>query len=121
MDRRSIGKIGEDLALEHYRRAGFRLVERNARTRQGEIDLVVRRPGVIVICEVRTVVARSSGIHPLESIGPAKRRQVRRMAAWWLSDRRSSVRADSVRIDAVGITLNRRLEMLELVCLEGAL
>ena len=121
MDRRSVGRIGEDLALEHYRRLGFRLVARNARTRHGEIDLIVRKGPLTAICEVRTVIERPGGIHPLESLGPAKRRQVRRMATWWLAARPPVHRTPEVRLDAVGIKLGRDLSLVDLVCLEGAL
>lgn len=121
MDRGTVGRIGEDLALEHYRCAGFILVARNARTRHGEIDLVVRRGNLTCICEVRTVVDRPGAAGPLESIGPAKRRQVRRMATWWLATRTVLTAGSEIRIDAVGIRLNRKLELLDLVCLEGAL
>jgi putative endonuclease len=121
MDRKTVGRVGEDLALEHYKCAGFKLLERNARTRHGEIDLVVRRGDLTAICEVRTIVDRPGAAHPLESIGPAKRRQVRRMAAWWLSTRRSHAGSVELRIDAVGVKLDRNLKLLELVCLEGAL
>lgn len=117
--RKTIGEIGEDLALSHYQRLGFSTVERNARTRHGEIDLIVRRAGRLVICEVRTVVERGSTPHPFESIGPAKRRQVRRMAAWWLADRGRAASSGDLRLDAVGIRLDRSLRLLELTCLEG--
>ena len=121
MDRGTVGRIGEDLALDHYRCAGFTLVARNARTRHGEIDLIVRNEQVTVICEVRTVVDRPGSPHPLESVGPAKRRQVRRMAAWWLSQRPPGLTTPSVRIDAVGVKLDRRLKLIDLICLEAAL
>ena len=116
-----MGRIGEDLALDHYRCAGFTLVARNARTRHGEIDLIVRNGQVTVICEVRTVVERPGSPHPLESVGPAKRRQVRRMAAWWLSQRQPGLTTPSVRIDAVGVKLDRGLKLIDLICLEAAL
>ena len=121
MDRGTVGRIGEDIALQHYRCAGFTLVARNARTRHGEIDLIVQNHEVTVICEVRTVVDRPGSPHPLESVGPAKRRQVRRMAAWWLSQCQTPTRTPSVRIDAVGVKLDRTLKLVDLICLEAAL
>lgn len=97
------------------------MVARNARTRHGEIDLIVRKGDLTAICEVRTIVERYGAAHPLESIGPAKRRQVRRMTAWWLATRTKGQITPEVRIDAIGIRLSRKLELIDLVCLEAAL
>ncbi len=37
--RRALGRRGEELAADYLRRRGFSLLDRNARTRYGEIDL----------------------------------------------------------------------------------
>jgi len=55
MDRRpSTGAAGEDAAAARYVARGYRLLARNWRCRLGEIDLVVERDGVLVLCEVKT-------------------------------------------------------------------
>jgi putative endonuclease len=55
MDRRaSTGMAGEDAAADRYVARGYRLVARNWRCRLGEIDLVVERDGVLVVCEVKS-------------------------------------------------------------------
>ena len=38
--RKSLGRLGEQLAAEHFERLGWRIVERNYHTRLGELDLV---------------------------------------------------------------------------------
>lgn len=38
--RRALGRLGEDIAAAHFQRLGFAIVERNIRTRHGEIDLI---------------------------------------------------------------------------------
>src|SRR5436309_14926193 len=86
------GRIGERAAARHLQRRGYRLLERNYRTREGEIDLIALRSGTLVFCEVKTLVAgrgnRLGPADPLEGIRPAKRRQVRRMARSWRSEER---------------------------------
>ena len=81
------GRRGEQLAAAHLARAGYRVVERNFRTRYGELDLVAVGGGVLVFCEVKTQVTGNLGgpPSPLDAIGQAKRRQVRAMARQWLS------------------------------------
>ena len=78
--RRALGRRGEDLAATHLERHGWRIVERNFRTREGEIDLIAARRGTLAFCEVKTLVARrappaSGPANPVESVGPAKRMQ----------------------------------------------
>ncbi len=78
--RRALGRRGEDLAATHLQRHGWRIVERNFRTREGEIDLIAARRGTLAFCEVKTLIARrappaSGPANPVESVGPAKRIQ----------------------------------------------
>ena len=119
MKRAETGRRGEDLALEHYLRAGYQLLERNSRTRFGEIDLIVHQPGQLVFVEVRTRIAGSTD--PLESIGHQKARQVRRTVGGWLSANRVPAGTKDVRIDAVGVTLDSDGRLASLSCLEGVL
>ena len=119
MERAETGRRGESLALEHYLRAGYELLERNSRTRFGEIDLIVRQPGRLVFVEVRTRIAGSTD--PLESIGRQKARQVRRMVGGWLAANRAPAGTKDVRIDAVGVIVDRSGRLVSLSCLEGAL
>lgn len=111
--------IGERFALEHYQRQGFELIAANARTRHGELDLIVARSHLIVFAEVKT--RRGVRSDPVESFTPRKARQVRRMAACWLaaSDTRRGWRA--TRLDAVAVRVAADGQLLELRCLEGAL
>ena len=108
--RRSRGALAERLAAAHLGARGYRLVEANYRTAYGELDLVLAGDDALVFCEVKTVVAgRAHGPGAaLAAIGPRKRRQVRRMAAQWLAERRAAVdrpHPDALRFDAVGVTL----------------
>lgn len=100
MNRRDRGRDGEDLAWDHLRRAGYSLVERNARTRLGEIDLVVERAGTIVFVEVRS---RSGGRFgtALESVDGRKQRRLARLATAYLARRRLTDRR--ARFDVIAI------------------
>ena len=116
------GKLGERIAAEHLERSGYRVVARNFRTRSGELDLIAVGPTCLVFCEVKTRVAggRSGPPHAFDSIGPAKRRQVRRMAAEWLHARADGNRRRDLRFDAIGVTLASTGEILAIEHLEGA-
>ena len=112
-----LGKLGEELAAEHLKRRGFEIVERNYRTRWGELDIVACDGNTIAFCEVKT--RRGAG-NPFESLHPNKRAQVRKMAGQWLIDRTDRPHAPSMRFDAIGIRLDRYDCLVSLEHLEGA-
>jgi putative endonuclease len=117
--RQRLGGLGEQLAAEHLERRGFRIVERNYRTRWGELDIVACDGRTLVFCEVKTRRA-GAGTVPLESVHPRKRRQVRRMAGSWFSQRSSHPFAAMLRFDAIGVVLDHRDRLVSLEHLEGA-
>lgn len=116
--RQTLGRLGEALALEHLERLGLVLVARNHRTRFGELDLVVAGEGLLVFCEVKT--RRAGSGDPWDSLHPAKRAQVRRMARAYLSDVEERPRTSVLRFDAVGVVLDHRGSLVRLDHLEGA-
>ena len=123
--RRTRGHRGERLAERHLAVAGYRILERNFRTRHGELDLVAANERALVFCEVKTRVAGTAAgpAGPLEGIGPAKRRRLRLMAAQWLAARAGEGRGPpcpSLRFDAIGVTLDRRGSLLSLEHVEDA-
>jgi putative endonuclease len=95
-----LGRAGERLAARAYERQGYRVLDRNWRCPEGELDLVLAGAGVVVFCGVKT---RSSAAYgsPLEAVGPRTRRRVRRAAAAWLAA--SGVWAPVVRFDVAAV------------------
>jgi putative endonuclease len=121
--RRSLGALGERLAAEHLERSGYRIVERNYRTRYGELDIVAAGERCLVFCEVKTRITGRSSLHPFESIASGKRSQVRRMAAQWLAERRSQLgepAQPNLRFDAIGVRLTATGRLMALDHLEDA-
>jgi putative endonuclease len=110
--RQILGRLGEGLALEHYERLGFRLLERNYRTRAGEIDLVVCDGVTTVFAEVKT--RHVGGLDPLVSITALKRRRMRSLASAWLAARPVRPRTPALRIDAVAVLVDQRGALISL-------
>ena len=67
-----LGALGERLAANELERRGMKILERNHRTREGEIDLITRDGDCLVIVEVRTRRGSRFGT-PEESVTPAKK------------------------------------------------
>jgi putative endonuclease len=118
--RQHVGRLGEDLALEHLERLGFQALDRNYRTRFGELDLVVANGATIVFVEVKTRRLGAGAGSALESISPRKQRQVRGIAVAWLVDSNSRPRASNLRFDVIGVTLDHRARLVRLDHLEAA-
>ncbi|MGH2871681.1 MAG: YraN family protein [Solirubrobacteraceae bacterium] len=117
--RHTLGATGERLAAEHLARLGYVIVERNYRTRWGELDIVARCGATLAFCEVKTRRAGGRAGGALEAIAAGKQARVRRMAASWLSARRKRPYAESIRFDAIGITVDATGRLVSLDHLEG--
>jgi putative endonuclease len=122
--RRRHGQLGERIAEEHLAHRGYTIVERNFRTRYGELDLIATGEGALVFCEVKTRVAGSQRgpAGPLDAIGPRKRDRLRRMAGQWLAENsdQSRPRAREIRFDAIGVMVTPAGRLLALEHLENA-
>jgi len=102
--RRALGAAGEDAAADWYSAAGYRILDRNWRCREGEIDLVAGRRGTIVFCEVKTRSNDRYGA-PMEAVTRSKQRRLRRLASRWLQEHES--RAPGLRFDVASVTVGR--------------
>jgi putative endonuclease len=102
--RRSLGSDGEAIAAAWYESAGHVVLDRNWRCREGELDLVVSRDGVVVFCEVKTRRSDAFGV-PAEAVTRAKQQRIRALGARWL--REHDVRARRVRFDVASILVRR--------------
>ena len=118
--RHRLGQLGEQLAADHLSRRGFEIVERNYRTRWGELDIVAFDGATLVFCEVKTRRLDSSAQSPFDAIRGGKRSQVRKMAGRWLCERTDRRYAEALRFDAIGVTVDPAGRLLSLEHLEGA-
>ena len=99
-----LGALGERIAADHLTDAGLRLLDRNWRCREGELDVVARDRDALVFCEVKTRRGTGYG-HPVEAVTPAKQRRLRVLAQRWLAAH--DEHAPEVRFDVVGILVGR--------------
>ena len=74
-----IGQAAEDIAADFLRAKGLEILERNYRRRLGELDIVARDRGVLVIAEVRTRATDRYG-GAAASVDPRKQQRIIRAA-----------------------------------------
>jgi putative endonuclease len=95
------GRWAEDAALAYMQDRGLKLLQRNYRTRFGEIDLIMTDADILVLVEVR-YRARNDFATAIESIDRAKCERILRSGEHYLQQRH---KADiQCRLDAVIIT-----------------
>ena len=104
MSSRETGILGESIALRYLVGKGYEVVERNYRTRHGEIDLILRDADALVFVEVKARRGRGFG-DPLEAVTPGKQARVRLMAEAYLAERGPGFAEEfeEIRFDAVGV------------------
>jgi putative endonuclease len=120
--RQRLGEAAEGAVAARLAAAGWELLERNARTRYGELDVVALDGATLVFVEVKAGRAGApvGPERPILSIGPRKQRQVRRLAAAWMAERRDLPRYDAIRCDAVGVTYDRSNRIVDYEHIRGA-
>jgi putative endonuclease len=98
----SLGVRGEQLAADFLKRAGYRIICRNYRTRLGEIDIICQNRSTVVFVEVKT--RSDSGVAlPYESVGERKRGKLRVLAGEYLS--RARLTDVDARFDVVSVVM----------------
>lgn len=104
MSNRETGILGESIALGYLVDKGYEVVEKNYRTRYGEVDLILRDEEALVFVEVKARRGREFG-DPLEAVTPGKQARVRIMAEAYLAERGPGFAEgfEEIRFDAVGV------------------
>ena len=100
------GRRGEDIAAVYLRLKGYKILERNYRVPQGEIDLVCRKGDTVVFVEVKRRKTLSKG-SPLEAVTTQKISRLSAAGAVYLS--RHTGETLNVRFDVVALSPSRNI------------
>jgi putative endonuclease len=120
--RQRLGRAAEDLVAIRLSSSGWEILERNSRTRYGELDLVALDRRTLVFVEVKAGRAGSAfgPERPVLSVDFRKQRRIRRLATVWMGERRDLPRYDEIRFDAIGVTFDRDGQVTDVEHLKGA-
>lgn len=102
VNKRQIGADKEAFVCEWLERHGYRIVERNFRCRNGEIDIVAREGGYLVFIEVKYRSHGTNGL-PEEAVDARKQRVISRVALYYLC-RYGYGESTPVRFDVVAVS-----------------
>lgn len=100
--RRELGQKGEDIAVRYLQKEGYRIIDRNFRTRYGELDIICIKNDVLVFTEVKTRRSEVFGAAE-EALTPKKIEHIRKVALHYLSSHQT--RHKEIRFDVIAILM----------------
>jgi putative endonuclease len=120
--RRRIGQMAEELVARRLLAAGWEILERNARTRHGELDIVARDGRALVFVEVKAGRDGNSfgPERPVLAVDRRKQQRIRRLATAWMAERRDIPPYADIRFDAIGVTIDRADQVLDVEHIRAA-
>lgn len=114
MNHIDLGNAGEDLAVEHLTKSGFRILERNFRWQKGEVDILCLKDGLLIAVEVKTRRSTIWGA-PYLAVTKTKQKQIIGVTDAFLRLRKLDL---EVRFDVLSIIVNPSHQHIEHI--EGA-
>jgi putative endonuclease len=108
VNRTQRGREGEDAAARYLESLGYRILRRNLRGPDGEIDILARDGNVLTFVEVKARTTRNFG-SALSAVDARKRARIRALAADYLQflPAGTEVRFDVVTCERDGLRLHR--------------
>jgi putative endonuclease len=79
----NLGKIGENLALDYLKNHGFVIIEKNFRSKFGEIDIIAEKNRCLYFVEVKTRSNLDHG-YPHEAVNKRKIYHIKKAAQYYL-------------------------------------
>lgn len=103
---KSLGQIGEEVAVEYLRKNGYKIIERNYRKLWGEIDIIAQKGNKIVFFEVKTLKGFNGEFSflPEESIKRNKKIRLKKTIESYLKERKI---ISEYQLDVIGILFNQ--------------
>lgn len=110
MESCSIGKQGEDIATQYLKGKGYKILERNFHSQQGEIDVIAKDDQFLVFIEVKNYSFRSFGT-PLGAVNRAKKMSMIHAARTYLHNK--NIKDINCRFDVLAIYNYERYELIK--------
>ena len=117
MNNRLLGNIGEDIANSHLISNGYTIIQRNFRTKNGEIDIIARDGKYTAFIEVKARKSLAFG-YPREAVTGFKQDRIKNMANLYIAKKK--LNNTSIRFDIVEVILNNDDSPKSIVLIKNA-
>jgi len=87
MNNIEFGRLGEEKAIEFLKKKGYKILERNYKTKIGEIDIIAKKNKKIIFIEVKTRSSYNFG-RPEESVNEKKLKKIESVAQIYLQSQK---------------------------------
>jgi len=112
MEKKELGKKGEDLAVRFLKKKGYQIIDRNYACKMGEMDIIAKEKDTLVFVEVKTRTSTTFG-PPQLAVNPTKQMQLSKVALSFLKAKK--LEDAKARFDVVAILLGPKGEEIELI------
>jgi len=110
--RKLLGKEGEDRAAQFLSKRGYKILERNYRTRNGEIDLIALHEGAVVFVEVKTRTSNAYGAPEL-AVTPRKQHRMIKASLGYIKYRKLHQVPCRFDIVAISDATEKKIEVIQ--------
>ena len=105
--KRKFGDLGEKIAERYLMNKGYKIIEKNYLRPWGEIDIIAKRQGILIFCEVKTRDSKNVEHFLAESsVNRLKIRKLQKICETYLSERRYTYDQEW-QIDVLGISVDK--------------
>jgi putative endonuclease len=112
MEKKELGRKGEEVALRFLKRNGYKIIERNYVCKLGEMDIIAKQKDTLVFIEVKTRTSTAFG-PPQSAVNSPKQMQLSKVALCFLKEK--CLEDIKARFDVVAILLGPNREEIELI------
>ena len=117
MNKKELGKLGEDIAASYLKRHGYEILERNFTNRIGEIDIIARNNNVLCFIEVKTRADDRLG-RPEEAISKTKQRKISQVVLSYL--KMHGIYEGDFRFDVAAVMFDEKTNAKKLNLIKNA-
>ncbi len=108
------GKIGEEEAVKFLKKNKYKIIERNFRTKFGEIDIIAKKGNKVVFIEVKTRKTISFG-YPEEAVDERKLNKIKKVALYYIQKNKIK---SPVKVEVLSILIKDDRKEFKIIPLE---
>ena len=99
-ERHILGKTGEEIGTKYLIKNGYKIIIRNFRCRQGEIDIIAQDKNEIVFIEVKTRKNTNYG-YPIDAVDKRKQKHILNASKYYIYI--NKLEKKNIRFDVIEI------------------